>query len=175
MSSNFSIFYVFIFRIIFGRTWYGTTVFDWYVVWYAVWWGSKIKNYKDTCLKEIMIGPKFEDERSQTRSVSFVKWEHVYLTCKIIKNMWRPNIMHVLTILCTAPRAGTGGGGWGGDGSSRQSQWGRPTKPRSQLWVNMSQLWATRGLKLGMQGDGSATELRGIMEVAMLGFDLTWV
>ena len=62
-----------------------------------------------------MIGPKFEDERSQTRSVSFVKWEHVYLTCKIIKNMWRPNIMHVLTILCTAPRAGTGGGVGGGE------------------------------------------------------------
>jgi hypothetical protein len=37
----------------------------------------------------------------------------------------------------------------------------RPTKPR--------------GFVSGMQGDGSTTELGGIMEVAMLGFDLAWV
>ena len=35
--------------------------------------------------------------------------------------------------------------------------------------------WATKGLVEGMQGDDSTTELGGIMEVAMLGFDLGWV
>ena len=47
---------------------------------------------------------------------------------------------------------------------------------------NGGQLWAQRALVLGNKGvdfrklrDGSTIELGGIMEVAMLGFNLVWV
>jgi hypothetical protein len=38
LSSKFSNFYVFIFRIIFGRTCYGTTVDHWHRLWYYYMW-----------------------------------------------------------------------------------------------------------------------------------------
>jgi hypothetical protein len=44
----------------------------------------------------------------------------------------------------------------------------KPTKPRGHLW-------AKRGSVPTMQGDGSTSELGGIMEVTMLGFDPAWV
>jgi hypothetical protein len=59
----------------------------------------------------------------------------------------------------------------------------KPTEPRCWLWVQRGSVTGTKGVLLGQQGGwypgrkGTiyTTEPGGIMEVAMLGFDLAWV
>ena len=75
--------------------------------------------------------------------------------------------------------------GGGGDGSSPQSQGGRRQSQGSRLWVTRGLIlgmqggrvssWDTRGSTPKIQRDDSTTEPGGIMEVAKLAFDLTWV
>jgi hypothetical protein len=51
----------------------------------------------------------------------------------------------------------------------------RPRREGDQLWIQRGSVLGNKGAVPKIQGDGSTTKPNGIMNVAILDFDLAWV